>query len=108
MPSDLSIYISENHANVTEQNATWTWRNPHASFTIYPRDQNIQNAKKASDQDKRRFLQLYLVFETGQEDSEFKLQVTFPENEELELRRKMMQGDPDAMFEDSEMMSSYR
>ena len=54
-PSDLAIFISENHANVTESNATWTWKNPLATFTIHPKEQRIHNAKKASEQDKRRF-----------------------------------------------------
>lgn len=49
VPADLAIYISENHTNVTEQNATWTCKNPFSSYTIYPRDQCIHNAKKASD-----------------------------------------------------------
>ena len=55
VPSDLAIFISENHANVMETNATWTWKNPLASFTIHPKEQRIHNAKKASEQDKRRF-----------------------------------------------------
>ena len=43
------------------------------------------------------------------EDSEFKLQVTFPENEELELRRRLVHDGDDDEDEDSDnMTSSYR
>ena len=38
VPSDLAIFISENHTNVTESNATWSWKSPLASFTIYPKE----------------------------------------------------------------------
>ena len=106
VPADLSMFISENHTAVTEANATWTCKNPSKSYTINPKDQCIQNAKKASDQDKKKFQLLYLVFQTALEDAEFSIQVTFPEEELLEQRhRKSNYGGADS---DSSQPASHR
>ena len=88
VPPDLAVHISENHQSVTEANATWSFRSPRA-FTLFPRDQRILDPRKATDKDARRFQRLYLLFESAADDCEFYVQVTFPEEEQLEARRKI-------------------
>ena len=88
VPPDLAVHISENHQSVTEANATWSFRSPRA-FTLFPRDQRILDPRKATDKDARRFQRLYLLFESAADDCEFYVQVTFPEEEQLEIRRKI-------------------
>ena len=88
VPGDLAVHISENHQNVTEANATWSFRSPRA-FTLFPRDQRILDPRKATDKDARRFQRLYLLFESAADDCEFYVQVTFPEEEQIEIRRRI-------------------
>ena len=88
VPPDLAVHISENHQGVTEANATWSFRSPRA-FTLFPRDQRILDPRKATDKDARRFQRLYFLFESAADDCEFYVQVTFPEEEQLEIRRKI-------------------
>ena len=90
VPSDLVLYISENYQDVKESNATWTFRKP-TSCTIFPKDQSILNPKKQTDKDKRKFQQLYLVFDTNSDDAQLQVQVTFPDEEKLVSRRRQAQ-----------------
>ena len=54
VPSDLVLYISENFSTVSEANATWSFNRP-TGVTIFPKDQNIINPKKATDKDNKKF-----------------------------------------------------
>ena len=85
-PKDLLVVASENFSEVTEENATWTFRNS-TIFHLSPRDQKIQNPRKQTDKDARKFQKIYFLFITGIEDSKFYVQVTFPDEEDLERRR---------------------
>ena len=98
VPGDLAVHISENHQSVTEANATWSFRSARA-FTLFPRDQRILDPRKATDKDARRFQRLYLLFESGADDCEFYVQVTYPEEEQLEVRRKIQAEQLAAAFD---------
>ena len=82
------MHISENHQQVTEANARWTFEK-QSIFSLLPRDQKIENPRKQTDKDAKRFQVLYLMFVTDTHDSKFQVQVTFPDHEELERRRKL-------------------
>lgn len=82
------MYISENFNVVNAKNATWTFHNPTV-FNIHPRDQKIRNPKKATLQDSKKFQRIFLTFETKLDECYFQIQVTFPDDEELERRRKV-------------------
>lgn len=86
VPLDLVVYISENFANITPQNATWTFENRKV-FCVFPRDQKILNPKKQTDKDQKKFQRLYLLFVTNIPDQKFQVQVTFPE-EEMQSKRR--------------------
>ena len=88
VPSDLVLYISENYQDVKESNATWTFEKP-TTCTILPKDQRISNPKKQTDKDTRKFQQLYLLFDTNSDDAQLQVQVTFPDEEQLERRRRV-------------------
>ena len=90
VPPDLILYVSENYQNVTESNSTWSFTHP-TGVTIFPKDQHILNPKKATDKDKKKFQQLYLKFDTSKDDAQFQVQVTFPEEEYFERKRRQAQ-----------------
>ena len=64
------MHISENHQQVTEANARWTFEK-QSIFSILPRDQKIENPRKQTDKDAKRFQVLYLMFVTNTHDSNF-------------------------------------
>lgn len=53
-PRDIAVFISENYQIVTEENATWKFRDTSV-FTLQPRDQNIKNPRKVLATDSKRF-----------------------------------------------------
>jgi len=87
-PKNLIVHISENFSAVNESNATWTFHKPTV-FTILPRDQKITNPRKASASDFNKFQRLFLAFETEADECQFRIEVSFPDEEEHERRRRV-------------------
>ena len=54
VPPDLTVHISENYQHVTEANARWTFEK-QSIFSLLPRDQKIENPRKQTDKDAKRF-----------------------------------------------------
>lgn len=72
---------------MTQANCTWSFEKP-ACVTLYPKDQRIINTKKVTENDYKMFQKLYMTFETRQDEAGFSVQVTFPEEEQHERRRR--------------------
>ena len=89
IPDDLQLLVSETHQEPTQENATWTFNRPRVAL-FRPREQKSAPAAKvtASSGAKQQVLtQLFFKFVSA-EDAKFSCEVTFPEEEENQRRKK--------------------
>ena len=89
IPDDLLLLVSETHQDPSPENATWTFTRPRAAL-FRPREQKsapVAKASASSGPKQQALAHLFFKF-TSAEDAKFSCEVTFPEEEEHQRRRR--------------------